>query len=285
MALARARAAKIGSDFDLGTLTDVKRMRKFPASYGLGILLGAVVLIVAIVVIAGTAPSSHYAASSKVTIVVVFAVLLLACGTSIAIGWRRAKNAGWLFRYSGGFAQQITGEPEPRAVRWNSVDAFTVIYFTPTRIRSNGRREAGSPRVDGVFAHPPVGTVEPEFSTYPWKREARVLAIDGTRAVGPRLASPLIDMYESGKPVIKGGIEISPTGIMSIPWDEVTSISVINITRTDLPHHVYINRVGGPTARKIDLSGVENGVALVELIRHAAAGRGLSLSTHRNVSY
>jgi len=281
-ALARGRAAQIGSDFDLGALTGAKRVLAFPRIFGFGLGLGILVAIVAIVVIAGTATSSHYPASSKVTIVVVFAVLLLACSALAAVGRRRAREAGWLFQYAGGFAQEVAGEPEPRVVRWDSLRTFTLSYVTPP-VRPNGRR--GSPRVDGFSAQPPAGALEPDFSAAPWKRAARGLAADGARAAGPRLAAPLIEAYESGRPVIKGGIDIGPEGIMSIPWRDVISISVVTISQAGLPRYVDIRRSGDLAARRIDLSGVVNGVAMVELIRHVAAGRGLPLADQRNVSY
>ena len=280
-ALAQARAAQIGSDFDLGTLTGATRVRAFPRSFGFGLALGILVLIVAIAVIGGTAPSSHYSPSSKVTIVVVFAVLLLACAIVAAAGWRRARGVGWLFRYSGGFAQEVAGEPEPRVVRWESLRTFTLRYVTPAR--RDGRRRP--PRVDGFSAEPPVGAVEPDFSSAAWKRAARGLAADGARAVGPRLAAPLIEAYESGRPVIKGGIEIGPDRIMSVPWREVTSISVVSIGTDALPRSIAITRSGDPAAARFDLSGVVNGVAIVELIRHAAAQRGLPLAEHGNSAY
>jgi hypothetical protein len=279
--LARDRAARIGSDFGLGTLTDAARVRAFPPSFGVGLGLGILVLIVAIAVIGGTAGSSHYSSSSKVTIVVVFAVLLLACAIVAAAGWRRARDVGWLFRYSGGFAQEVAGEPEPRVVRWESLRTFTLRYVTPTR--QDGRRRP--PRVDGFSAEPPVGVAEPDFSAAPWKRAARGLAADGARAAGPRLAAPLIEAYESGRPVIKGGIEIGPDAIMSIPWREVTSISVVSIGQAALPRYVAITRSGAAAAARFDLSGVVNGVAIVELIRHVAAQRGLPLADHGNSSY
>ena len=108
----RERAAAFGAEFGLGTLARVSRSRNLTKSAAWGGLLGTIVFFVGLPVVGGVDGGPNPLAA-KVIVAAVAGGLFAACCVLFGVGLARSPVKTRLFRYSGGLAQLVAGEPEP----------------------------------------------------------------------------------------------------------------------------------------------------------------------------
>jgi hypothetical protein len=273
----RDRALLIGAEFGLGTLEQVSRDRKFPGYTVWGFLLGPLVAIVGVPVAAGVARGPHTPAT-KLVVAVVFGGLLAICCLATGIGVARSEPRNRLFRYSGGLAQLLPGEPEPRVARWADVSEFTVSYFEGEDVAA---------RLDGFSLRTGTGTQLPGLSGYRRQSQLRAIVAEAGRSVAPRLISAMTEAYESGGTVKFGRVSLSQEGVTIwppeenlVPWADIRSIHVTYVSGTDYPDEVIIGQPGKP-ARQVSVSGLANGIFLPSVLAYAAARHGVTVTGDR----
>jgi hypothetical protein len=273
----RERALLFGAEFGLGTLAEVSRTRDLPKYALWGGLLGIITVVTGTPVAAGIV-AGQYQLAVKVVVATLVGGLFAACCALVGLGLARSTVSNRLFRYSGGLAQLVRGEPEPRVARWADVRDFTVFYH---------QSEEEPPRLSGFLVTTGTGTSLPGLRAYWRRRELRALVAEADRNLAPRLAPALTEAYESGAVVSFGRVEVSKAGITPsgwtpggpVPWSQVKSIHLtyIDDKEGDYVHEVIIGRKGQPTA-EIGVSGLTNGIFLPALLAHAAARQGVLLT-------
>jgi hypothetical protein len=88
-----------------------------------------------------------YTPTAKVISAAVFGGLLAVCCLPGGIGMARPEVRNPLLRYSGGLAQLVHSELEPRVARWADIREFTVSYFEVELpgVREYRQRARGDP--------------------------------------------------------------------------------------------------------------------------------------------
>jgi hypothetical protein len=268
-------AALLGEDFGLGEVRRTVRARPpVPVAELGGILaLGA----------ACAAIPAVFAFDAKVINAAVFGGLFLLGCLLAGLGTARSPVTERLFWYDGGTVQLNGDEPEPRVLRWADVE--TVIYG----YESGGRSPAMLSRciLRGGPGTEPVDILCSLATGYPSKVMHRLLA-ETASVLAPRLVPPLIEIYESGEPVIVGRVRIDRAGITvgwpadrRITWSEVDSIAAYPLDRLTgirtLYEIIIIDRSASTV--RIFLGGVPNGMLLPHLLAYAAARNGILLHT------
>jgi hypothetical protein len=272
------RALQFGTEFGLGTLERVSRTRTLAKHGAWGVLLGIIVVLGGVPLAAGLAAGSGTLAA-KVVAAVTVGCLLAASGVLIRIGIARSSVSNRLFRYSGGLAQLVRGEPEPRVARWADVKDFTVTYAEP---------DEAPPRFSGFQVTAGTGPSLPGLPWYWRQRELRVLVAAADRNLAPRLVPAMTGVYESGGTVSFGQVQLSKEGItltpwsrpaVFMPWSQVTSVHLTYLGRAnrDFVHQVVIGRSGQPT-QEMSLSHLPNGIFLPALLAHAAGQQGVPVT-------
>ena len=271
----RERARLFGEEFGLGTLQRVSRGRELTKSAAWGGMLGVIVLIVGVPVAGGVGAGPNPLAA-KVAAAVVAGGLFAACCALLAAGLARPRVTSRLFRYSGGLAQLVRDEPEPRVARWADVRDLTVDYFDA---------EDAAARLNGFSVTTVTGTVLPGLSGYWSRRKIRPLVAAAERALAPRLVPAMTAAYESGGTVAFGRVLVAEAGITLpawaspgelTPWSQVKSVHMLYIFKTDGNYvdEVTVGLRGLPDAR-IRISGLANGIFLPHLLAYAAARQGV----------
>lgn len=270
----RELALLLGGEFGLGSLEQVSRTRDFPKYAVGGGLLGVIVALVGAPVAAGVA-GGPYALAVKVVVAALVGGLFAACGLLVAVGITRATVSGRLFRYSGGLAQLVGGEPEPRVARWADVREFTVYY---------DQTDEEPPRLGGFLVTTASGTSLPGLRAYWGRGTLRALVAEAESNLAPRLIPAMTQDYESGAAVSFGRVQVGEEGITAarwnagepIPWSRVKSIHMTYIGDKDgdYVHEIIVGRRGEPT-EEISVSGLANGLFLPALVAHAAARQGV----------
>ena len=270
----RERALLFGQEFGLGPLTQVSRSRELTKPAGWSGLLGIILVIIGVPVVAVAPPKAIAAA--------VVGALIAACCALFWVSMARTPVTTRLFRYSGGLAQLVGDEPEPRVARWADVRDFTVEYFEP---------EDAAARLSDFRLTTVTGTSLPGLRGYRLRREVRALVAEAERTLAPRLVPAMTEAYASGAAVSFGRVQVSQEGITVpggpppgelIPWSQVKSIHMTYILRKDgdYAHQVIVGVKGLPT-REVGVSGLPNGIFLPRLIAFAAAGQGVTVTGYR----
>jgi hypothetical protein len=270
----REQALLLGAEFGLGTLAEVSRTRDLP-KYALGGgLLGVITVVVGAPVAAGIA-GGPYQLAVKAVVAALVGGLFAACCALVGVGLARSTVSNRLFRYSGGLAQLVRGEPEPRVARWADVRDFTVFYH---------QSDEEPPRLSGFLVTTGTGTSLPGLRAYWRRRELRVLVAEAAANLAPRLLPAMTETYDSGAAVSFGRVQVSGEGITvsgwtagePIPWTQLKSVHMTYIDGKDGDYvdEVIIGRRGLPT-REISVSGLANGIFLPYLLAHAAARQGV----------
>lgn len=281
----RESAVALGEEFGLGALEQVSRDRDFPKYAAWSGLLGVFIGIVGLSTAAGVS-GGPYSLSTKVIVASVFGGLFLICCLTLATGIIRSAPRHRLFRYSGGLAQLLHGEPEPRVARWSDVGEFTVTYFesdeTAARLDSFSlRTETGT----GTSA----STRLPGLRAYRHKAELRAVVAEAYRVLNPRLIPAMTEAIESGGSVPFGRIRVTREGIVVsgappnedlAAWPEIKSIHITYVDGTDYAHEVIIGRTGKPT-RGIGVSGLPNGLFLPHVLSYVASRHGVLVTGYR----
>jgi len=273
----RERALLTGTEFGLGTLEQVSRDRKFPGYTVWAVLLSPLVAIVAVPVVVGVA-RGPYTPATKVITAVVFGGLLAVCCLLAGIGIARSEVRNRLFRYSGGLAQLVHGEPEPRVARWADISEFTVSYF---------ETEDTAARLNGFQARTDSGSQLSGLRGYRQRPELRATVAQAERFLAPHLVPAMTEAYGSGSPVKFGRVLVSQAGITVqppadnlVPWAEVKSIHITYVGGTEDAHEIIIGQTGKPT-REISVSGLPNGIFLPHVLAYAAARQGVLVTGYR----
>jgi hypothetical protein len=276
------RALQFGTEFGLGTLERVSRTRTLARHGAWGVLLGVIVVLGGVPLAAGLAAGSGTLAA-KVVVAVTVGCLLAASGALIRAGIARSSVSNRLFRYSGGLAQLVRGEPEPRVARWADVKDFTVTYAEP---------DEAPPRFSGFQVTASTGTSLPGLPWYWRQRELRVLVAAADRNLAPRLVPAMTEVYDSGGAVSFGQVQLSKEGIaltpwsrptVLMPWSQVTSVHLTYLGRANrnFVHQVVIERRGQP-AQEMSLSHLPNGIFLPALLAHAAGQQGVPVTRRKS---
>jgi hypothetical protein len=277
----RERALLFGAEFGLGTLERVSRSRDFTKSAAWGGLLGIIVFVVGLPVVGGVDGGPNPLAA-KVIVAAVAGGLFAACCVLLGVGLARSAVKTRLFRYSGGLAQLVADEPEPRVARWADVRDFTVHYF---------ESDDGPPRLTDFQLTTYAGTTLPGLRGYRHRREVRAVVAEAEQVLAPRLVPAMTEAYESGAPVSFGRVQVSQEGITVsawtdpgdlVPWSQVKSIHLTYIFGKDgdYVHEVIVGRNGMPT-REIGVSGLANGIFLPRLLAYAAGRQGVMVTGYR----
>lgn len=271
-------AVQLGREFGLGSLEHVSRDRKVPAYAVWSIGLALVVAFVGGIVAGGIA-SGPDSLTTKTVVALVVGVLFVACGVTGAYGIGQSTVRRQLFRYSGGLAQLIDGEPEPRVARWQDVSEFTVSYF---------QGDDDVPRLDGCWLRTEDGTQLPGLSGLRRSSELRAIVTAAERLVGPRLIPALTEALEAGEELRFGRVHVGRAGIAIWPpednlfaWPDIRSIHLTYLDRGGYPHEVIVGRRSDRVTQTVDVSGLPNGIFLPHVLAHAARRHGVMLTGYR----
>jgi hypothetical protein len=174
-----------------------------------------------------------------------------------------------LFWYSGGLAEVIGDEPEPRVMRWADVETVSTVFYEgeDTPVRLTGCILRDSTGLEPVNLRGPARAIGCRSPV------VRALTTEVGRILAPRLVPPLIEAYDSGEPVTVGGacidragITVNPPGGERMAWTEIRSITTRHVTSmTDSAAPVNEIEVRGQSKNicpVIDLDGVPNGMFL-----------------------
>jgi hypothetical protein len=272
---------RVGQEFALGTLERVSRSRELTKPAAWGGVLGTIVFLVGLPVAGGVAGGPS-APATKVIVAAAVGGLFAACCVLFWAGLARSPVTTRLFRYSGGLAQLVGSEPEPRVARWSDVRDFTVHYF---------EADDAPPRLSDFQLTTDTGTTLPGLRGYRFRREARTVAAEAERNLAPRLVAAMIAAYESGATVTFGRVQVSNEGITVPGWSpageliEWPRVKSMHVTYTGkdggYAHEIIIGGKGLPTT-EISVSGLPNGIFLPHLLAHVAGRQGVMLTGYRN---
>lgn len=268
------RALLFGQEFGLGTLARASRSRELTKTAAWGGLL-AIVLAIAGLPVVSVLPAKAVAA-------IVVGALFASCCALSGVAVARSPVTTRLYRYSGGLAQLVGDEPEPRVARWDDVRDFTVHYF---------EADDASPRLSDFTLTTVTGTTLPGLRGFRFRPEARAVAADAERILAPRLMPAMAAAYESGAAVSFGRVRVSRAGIEvpgwgppgePVPWPQVKSVHVTYIRKKDgnYAHEVIVGGKGLPTT-EIGVSGLPNGIFLPRLLAFAADREGIMVTGYR----
>jgi hypothetical protein len=264
----------VGREFEFGAPVGIERWRSYPAVLVLGWLLGVVAALGMIIV-----ALDPNAGGSEPDVLGCLAIVLLAGVFMIAVGARRRVLRGWLARYQDGYAQFLVTDPGPRVVRWSGVAEVTVTFRTTTVY--TGQVATTSTHVHSFSARPFIGRLAPEVGQQ-W--ESWRLLTDAVRVVGPRLVPAMIMAYEAGRVAAFGPVGVDQHGVTVpgpgtlVPWPDIRSIRMrhVDLARGGrVVRAVHLSCRGKPGQRKIEVSGLPNGIFLPRVIAHAAARHGV----------
>ena len=281
----RENAVALGEEFGLGALEQVSRDRDFPRYAAWSGLAGVFIAIVGLPTVAGVS-GGPYSPSTKVIVAAVFGGLFLICCLALVSGIVRSAPRHRLFRYSGGLAQLLHGEPEPRVARWSDVGEFTVTYFESDETAA--RLDGFSLRT-GTGMGTSTGTSLPGLRAYRHKAELRAVVAEACRVLTPRLVPAMTEAIESGRPVAFGRVRVTGEGIVVsgappkedlAAWREIKSIHIAYLDGTDYAHEIIIGRTGKPT-KEIRVSGLPNGLFLPHVLSYVASRHGVLVTGYR----
>lgn len=279
-----AEAARLGAEFGLGTDAQVARVRvpQTPRWLELtlmlllwpGVTMGFPVEVVALVMSAW--PGN-----------LILGVLTPAAGVALWLLARYARSlVVWhrIYRYPDGIIQLVSGEPEPRVLRWAAVDSVRLVFYDPTDgpfLLLSCQLEGAGTTVDAGGASGlqyPTGVI-------------RDVARDAERNLAPRIAGSLISRFDAGEPVIAGHWRIDQAGVTTnhhkpgksrlIPWTDIREIIVSNNNargNADPPDKICLRpRRAWALERVLFLAYIPNGMFLPHLFDHIAAQHALPL--------
>lgn len=271
---AREQGAALGAEFRLGELVDVAERRYFGPRGCLGVAL--VVAALGLGLPAGTGVMG----SSVQPVLLVLAGVL--AGTSVLLivtGLRRAETRARVFWYSGGVAQLILGEPEPRVARWGEISEVTVSFH----YESGDENSSGKWEFSGFAARTAAGTEVPGFRSMPHGK-VRDLVARADGALAPRLLPALVAAHDAGHPILFGGVQVDQAGltfpgrretVIQVPWAQLTALQLRHEGRLGIVRQVTIRSTATRRGQDIGISGLPNGIFLARLLAHAAAQRGI----------
>jgi hypothetical protein len=223
-----------------------------PGCGGLLIWLGLVL---------GVASPSAALGQRDLAVAGVVVVALIALGVALIKTAPREK-VDWIFSYADGIAQVIDGEAVPRVVPWCLLSHVLKEYSDDV--------EDTCPSLLAVHVFGMDGTVITAGSKYaPGRLERQV---DGV-VVAMRLAAA-IERYQSGVPVLFGGLSVSQDeiawagGAKRAAWRDIRSVRV-------QPYQIDLNASAWKAGHKIWLNGVPDSCVAVLLIQEAAARAGI----------
>ena len=268
------RALLFGQEFGLGTLARASRSRELTKTAAWGGLLALVLAIFGLPIVS-VLPAKAVAA-------IVVGALFTACCALFGVAVALSPVTTRLYRYSGGLAQLVGDEPEPRAARWADVRDFTVHYF---------EADDAAPRLSDFTLTTVTGTTLPGLRGFRFRPEARAVVADAERILAPRLVPAMTAAYESGAAVAFGHVQVSRAGLTvsgwgspgePVPWRRLKSVHLTYILKKDgdYVHEVIVGGDGLPTT-EIGVSGLPNGIFLPRLLAFAAAREGIMVTGYR----
>jgi hypothetical protein len=275
-------AGRIGREFGLGTIDQVVRQWRgrgglLPVGCNLtGVALG---LAIGGVLLVWLRPGDR---PGKEVLGVFVGGLFALAVLLIVLGERFKVMCSWYLLYSGGVAQVVSTEPEPRALRWPEVETVTIILKTD---------DDGDPEIDVdrcVLSGPGTEITAGQSAGFFDEIPSRLVAAAAQRNLAPRLVPPLIQAWESGEPVTAGGLSIGQDGITGPAgtrhaWSQITSMAVTYAFGPDPAPIARIDfrQAGTDRADEMFLSGIPNGIFLAHLIAHAATEHGIHVDRYR----
>jgi hypothetical protein len=202
----RARAAAIGEEFGLGTLKQMSWNRKFPRYTFRGVWLIALVVIVGLPTVSAFVVGRQYTLPERVIVVTVAGSLFLTCCLIVVIGITKSEANHRLFLYSGGLAQLVHGESEPRVARWADIREFTVEY--------DESDDSSAHQPTGFSLRTSSGTELADLGACRRRSELRAVVTEAEFALTPLLVPGMIKTCESGEPLDLGGrVRVTRSGI------------------------------------------------------------------------
>lgn len=206
----------------------------------------------------------------------------------MGVGVARGRLRGCVFRYSGGLAQIIEGEREPRVLRWAQAGTLTVPYR---------ESEDDAPLLDSVTVSSATGT---SLRCHGNLSTLCAMATAVRHGLASHLVPAIIETYSSGKPVIFGpesgdkAVTVDGNGITvtravavagagkewPVPWSEIKQIGFAHIPRSDTTAPVYSIKIYRPNQERpshVNVSDIANGNFLPYLLTYAAARNGVPI--------
>jgi len=214
----------------------------------------------------GLLPGLAFAGAAQAT---ARAAVLGVAGALVALGAVLIKTAprekaDWIFLYDGGIAQVIEREAAPRVVPWSLLGHVLKEY--------SGGSEDTDPSLSAVHVAGVDGTMITAGSRYGAAVGQLERDVDEV-AVAMRLPAA-IERYDSGVPVLFGGLSVSQDGIAwaggaeRAAWRDIRSVRV-------RPGQIELNASGWKTGQVIGLAGVPDSCVAVLLVQEAAARLGV----------
>lgn len=269
----RAEAARLGAEFGLGDNVGVSWVRFSPhGSAPLGVIALASTTVVTLAVTIGLATTNALAA-------VILGLITIAEGVGVRQLNRRLRARQVRRRfcwYDGGVIETHPDRPTPRVLRWADVRAVT-LTFNDAEESFNGLSWCVLTDHAGMTASIDGG--------YP-KSVVREVTDLAERMLARRITTVMIGTYDSGEPVIAGGLRIDRTGVIddrrssALPWTDIREITVISEDHRGVVDPPSLIRfTAGRGTRNVSLSGLRNGMFLPALLDHAA--QRYSVPVHR----
>lgn len=258
-----------GEEFGLGEVRRIACARKYSLSARLGLPFAGLAVVFGVPVVVKTAGWAQGISAAT------FGTVAAGCCLMHFRGAARAQVTGRLYWYSGGLAEFSGDTPEPVVARWADVETVTVTFW---------REYDTTPTITAFLVRTSDGTELACYERYSTS-VLHGLAAEAGRVLAPRMIAPLIETFESGRPVAVGGTRIDQSGITVdlprgrlVPWAGIDSITIDHVTLSGEPavvHEIGVEQRPDKARMPIVLSGVPNGIFLAQLIARAAAQHGI----------
>ena len=197
------------------------------------------------------------------------AAVLGVAGALVALGAAAIKTAprekaDWIFLYDGGIAQVIEGDAASRVVPWSLLGHVLKEYSAGS--------EDTDPSLAAVHVAGVDGTVITAGKTY--GAAVGQLERDVDEVTAAMRLPAAIERYDSGAPVLFGGLSVSQDeiawagGAERAAWRDIRSVRV-------RPYQIELNASRWKTGQVIGLEGVPDSCVAAQLIQEAAARRGV----------
>jgi hypothetical protein len=220
------------------------------------------ILLIWLGLVLGVASPSAALGQRDLAVTGVVVVALIALGVALIKTAPRDK-VDWIFSYAGGIVQVIEGEAAPRVVPWGLLGHVLKEYSDDS--------DDTRPGLLAIHVFGADGTVITAGSKYNAGRLERHV---DEAVVAMRLAAA-IEQYQSGVPVLFGGLSVSQDeiawagGAKRAAWRDIRSVRV-------QPYQIDLNASAWRAGHRIWLNGVPDSCVAVLLIQKAAAWAGIS---------
>jgi hypothetical protein len=263
-------SSRIGEEFGLGEIESVSRTMNDPSGL---IVVGGLLLILSLFAglpVGISVGVSSASPTAKLIVVAIFCGMFVLGWPLVAMGVLHEVADNRVALYSGGVAQLRREEPEPNVLRWADIETVTIELTTDEGTPETGLASCTLRRADGT------GITE--------KKNPQTIAAAAHRALGPRLAPPLIETYDRGEPVTAGDARIDQEGFTMGPgkrlaWSGIKSVTMRHATQdsVDVATRIDIRVVRRNRPHYFDPSGIPNAIFSAHVLARAAMRNGVQV--------